>query len=35
MVKQIQTTDEYYELYDNDEDLLEVFSAPNYYDTDE
>ena len=35
MVKQIQTTDEYYDLYDNDEDLLEVFSAPNYYDTDE
>ena len=35
MVKQIQTTDEYYELSNNDDDPLAVFSAPTYYTTDE
>ena len=35
MVKQMQDTDEFYEPYDDDDDLLSVFSAPTYYDTDE
>lgn len=36
MVKQIQTVDEYYEPYDDDEDdPLAVFSAPTYFETDE
>ena len=35
MVKQIQFTDEYYELSDSDDDPLVVFSAPTYYTTDE
>jgi len=35
MVKQIQTTDEFYEPYDDDDDPLSVFSAPTYYETDE
>lgn len=35
MVNQIQTTDEYYELSNNDDDPLSVFSAPTYYTTDE
>lgn len=35
MVKQIQTSDEFYEPYEDDDDPLMVFSAPSYYDTDE
>ena len=35
MVKQIQTTDEYYEPYEDDDDPLAIFSAPTYYETDE
>ena len=35
MVSRIQTTDEYYELSDSDDDPLAVFSAPTYYTTDE
>lgn len=34
MVQEIQDTDEYYELSEDD-DLLSVFNAPSYYDTDE
>ena len=34
MVRQIQTSDEYYEPYEDDDPLM-VFSAPDYYDTDE
>lgn len=35
MVSEIQTTDEYYEPYDDDDDPLAIFSAPTYYDVDE
>lgn len=35
MVKQIQTSDEFYEPYEDDDDPLMVFSAPDYYETDE
>ena len=35
MVKQIQTADEYYNPYDDDDDPLMVFSAPTYFDNDE
>lgn len=35
MVKQIQTTDEYYDPYEDDDDPLAIFTAPTYYETDE
>ena len=35
MVKQIQTADEYYNPYDDDDDPLMIFSAPTYFDNDE
>jgi len=35
MVKQIQTIDEYYDPYEDDDDPLLIFSAPDYYDSDE
>ena len=35
MVKRIQTIDEYYDLYKDDDDPLTLFSAPTYYDSEE
>ena len=35
MVKQIQVTDEFYDLQEDDEDTLSIFVAPDYYETDE
>lgn len=35
MVKRIQTVDEYYDPYEDDDDPLMIFSAPDYYDSDE
>lgn len=35
MVKRIQTVDEYYDPYTDDDDPLMIFSAPDYYDSDE
>lgn len=35
MVREIQTTDEYYDPYDDDDDPLAIFTAPTYYDVDE
>lgn len=35
MVKQIQTTEEYYDPYEDDDDPLAIFQAPSYYEIDE
>lgn len=35
MVKEIQEIDEYYDLYDDDDDPLLIFTAPSYYESDE
>ena len=35
MVKQIQTTEEYYEPYDDEDDPFEIFLAPTHYTTNE
>ena len=35
MVQEIQTFDEFYDPYDDDNDPLMIFSAPDYYDSDE
>jgi hypothetical protein len=35
MVRQIQVSDEYYEPYEDDDDPLAVFVAPDYFETDE
>ena len=35
MVKQIQTVDEYYDPYDDDDDPLAIFYAPTRFETDE
>ena len=35
MVKQIQTSDEYYDPYEDDDDPLGIFVAPDYFETDE
>lgn len=35
MVKEIQTFDEFYDPFDDDDDPLAIFSAPDYYESDE
>lgn len=35
MVKQVQTIDEFYDPFEDDDDPLMIFSAPDYYDSDE